>query len=342
MAAEGPLHLSAHRLRERQTTCGNTSSRPHRKHHSVSAPSNTCTVSRLSADRISGQCFSIHASVVPDRGRKYMVSPVRAGRRMDGVATLPFIGSHDLADRNRDWHLAVCHRLANFSSQYVGQCQPDFDQSQFSHLNLWRHFDDLRSCDLSALSERKSDSLHGGIMSGSLQNLSELDRVIHEPARLTLVALLSSVESADFLFLLKESGLTKGNLSVHLSRLDEVGYLQVEKTFRGRYRIRNTALPLKGKPLSKNTGKNLIQSFGTQELISHNVQKPSISLRKREIPCLKPHQSVLPAQNASARFAQLMTLSTATSVIGRILSLGVYPTSFHRPASPPLPHVSPR
>jgi len=71
-------------------------------------------------------------------------------------------------------------------------------------------------------------------MSNSPQNLSGLDRVIHEPARLTLVALLSSVKSADFLYLLKESGLTKGNLSVHLSRLEEAGYVQMEKTFRGK------------------------------------------------------------------------------------------------------------
>jgi DNA-binding HxlR family transcriptional regulator len=84
-------------------------------------------------------------------------------------------------------------------------------------------------------------------MSGSLQNLSGLDRVIHEPARLTLAALLSSVESADFLFLLKESGLTKGNLSVHLSRLEEVGYLQVEKTFRGKIPHTEYSLTPKGK-----------------------------------------------------------------------------------------------
>jgi DNA-binding HxlR family transcriptional regulator len=71
-------------------------------------------------------------------------------------------------------------------------------------------------------------------MSNSPQNLSGLDRVIHEPARLTLVALLSSVKSADFLYLLKESGLTKGNLSVHLSKLEEAGYVEVEKTFRGK------------------------------------------------------------------------------------------------------------
>lgn len=71
-------------------------------------------------------------------------------------------------------------------------------------------------------------------MSPSVQNLSGLDRVIHEPARLMLVALLSAVESADFLYLLKESDLTKGNLSVHLSKLEEAGYVEVEKTFRGK------------------------------------------------------------------------------------------------------------
>jgi DNA-binding transcriptional ArsR family regulator len=84
-------------------------------------------------------------------------------------------------------------------------------------------------------------------MTGSLQNLSELDRVIHEPARLTLVALLSSVASADFLFLLKESGLTKGNLSVHLSRLEEAGYVQMEKTFRGKIQHTEYRLTPKGK-----------------------------------------------------------------------------------------------
>ncbi len=84
-------------------------------------------------------------------------------------------------------------------------------------------------------------------MSGSLQDLTGLDRVIHEPARLMLMALLSSVESADFLFLLKESGLTKGNLSVHLSRLEEAGYLRMDKTFRGKVPHTEYSLTAKGK-----------------------------------------------------------------------------------------------
>jgi DNA-binding HxlR family transcriptional regulator len=84
-------------------------------------------------------------------------------------------------------------------------------------------------------------------MSGSLQGLSGLDRVIHEPARLMIMALLSSVESADFLFLLKESNLTKGNLSVQLSRLEEAGYVQMEKTFRGKIPHTEYRLTKKGR-----------------------------------------------------------------------------------------------
>ena len=98
-------------------------------------------------------------------------------------------------------------------------------------------------------------------MSGSLQNISGLDRVIHEPARLMIVALLSSVESADFLFLLKESGLTKGNLSVHLSKLEEAGYLEIEKTFRGKIPHTEYCLTKKGKTAFEQYRKSLGSIF---------------------------------------------------------------------------------
>ena len=98
-------------------------------------------------------------------------------------------------------------------------------------------------------------------MSGSLQNISDLDRVIHEPARLILMALLSSVESADFLFLLKESKLTKGNLSVQLSRLEEAGYLEIEKTFRGKIPHTEYRLTKKGKSAFDQYRKNLSSIF---------------------------------------------------------------------------------
>ena len=68
----------------------------------------------------------------------------------------------------------------------------------------------------------------------NLASLSEIDRNIHEPARLMVMAWLSVVESADFVFLMNQTGLTWGNLSAHLSKLEEAGYITVEKSFKGK------------------------------------------------------------------------------------------------------------
>lgn len=77
--------------------------------------------------------------------------------------------------------------------------------------------------------------------------MTELDRVIHEPARLLLVALLAGVKEADFLWLQRESGLTKGNLSSHLGRLEEAGYVEVVKTFKGKIPLTVLRLTRTGK-----------------------------------------------------------------------------------------------
>lgn len=71
-------------------------------------------------------------------------------------------------------------------------------------------------------------------MPTELHGLADIDRVIHEPARLALTAILSVVESADFIYLQRQTGLTKGNLSSHLAKLEEAGYVAIEKTYRGR------------------------------------------------------------------------------------------------------------
>jgi DNA-binding MarR family transcriptional regulator len=64
--------------------------------------------------------------------------------------------------------------------------------------------------------------------------IAELDRLVHEPARLAVMALLYVIESADFTFLMNQTGLTWGNLSAHMSKLEQAGYLEVEKSFKGR------------------------------------------------------------------------------------------------------------
>ena len=65
----------------------------------------------------------------------------------------------------------------------------------------------------------------------NLKPLAEIDRVIHEPARLLILASLSVVESADFLFLMNQTKLTRGNLSSHLSKLEAAGYVEIKKEF---------------------------------------------------------------------------------------------------------------
>jgi DNA-binding transcriptional ArsR family regulator len=71
-------------------------------------------------------------------------------------------------------------------------------------------------------------------MNEQLRALAGLDRVIHEPGRMMIVALLAAVEECDFLYALRETGLNKGNLSSHLAKLEEAGYLEIEKTYRGK------------------------------------------------------------------------------------------------------------
>src|SRR5215213_4392325 len=58
-----------------------------------------------------------------------------------------------------------------------------------------------------------------------------LDRLIHEPWRLAILTVLSSVSDADFLFLQRTTGLTKGNLSSHLAKLEDGGLVAIEKRF---------------------------------------------------------------------------------------------------------------
>jgi DNA-binding MarR family transcriptional regulator len=58
-----------------------------------------------------------------------------------------------------------------------------------------------------------------------------LDRLIHEPGRLAILTVLSSVKAADFVFLQRTTALTKGNLSSHLAKLEEAGLVKIEKKF---------------------------------------------------------------------------------------------------------------
>ncbi|MGI5835636.1 MAG: winged helix-turn-helix domain-containing protein [Chloroflexota bacterium] len=94
-------------------------------------------------------------------------------------------------------------------------------------------------------------------MGESFRELASLDRVVHEPARLMIVAMLYPLDSADFLFLLRETGLTKGNLSAHLSKLEEAGYLDIQKGFRGKIPQTTYSLTAEGRKAYRSYRKKL-------------------------------------------------------------------------------------
>ena len=67
-----------------------------------------------------------------------------------------------------------------------------------------------------------------------IKNIKSVDKIIHEPARLNIMAHLYVIESADFLFMMRQTGLTFGNLSAHMSKLEDAGYIKIIKEFIGK------------------------------------------------------------------------------------------------------------
>jgi DNA-binding MarR family transcriptional regulator len=84
-------------------------------------------------------------------------------------------------------------------------------------------------------------------MNSRLRQIADLDRLIHEPARLMIAATLYLVKEADFLYLQGQTDLTKGNLSSHLAKLEEAGYVEIEKTYRGKIPMTVCRLTKKGR-----------------------------------------------------------------------------------------------
>jgi DNA-binding MarR family transcriptional regulator len=94
-----------------------------------------------------------------------------------------------------------------------------------------------------------------------LAGLVELDRLVHEPARLAVMALLYMVESADFTFVMNQTGLTWGNLSAHLGKLEEAGYIAVEKSFKGRRPNTSLSLTAQGRTAFREYVQKMKQVF---------------------------------------------------------------------------------
>ena len=84
-------------------------------------------------------------------------------------------------------------------------------------------------------------------MTDEIKEIKDFDRLIHTPARLALMAVLSACESADFNCLLNATGLSKGNLSANLSKLEAGGYISITKGYKGNYPNTSCSLTREGR-----------------------------------------------------------------------------------------------
>lgn len=87
--------------------------------------------------------------------------------------------------------------------------------------------------------------------------IDRLDRIIHEPARLKIMTRLYIVESGDFVYLVRTTGIKPGNLSSHMTKLEEAGYVEVIKEFVERKPVTMLSLTDKGRTAFLEYRKNM-------------------------------------------------------------------------------------
>ena len=90
---------------------------------------------------------------------------------------------------------------------------------------------------------------------------NSIDKLIHEPARLNIMTHLYVVESADFLFMMRQTGLTFGNMSAHMSKLEQAGYIEIIKEFIGKKPHTMLKLTIKGRQAFDDYRKQMKQFF---------------------------------------------------------------------------------
>ena len=75
----------------------------------------------------------------------------------------------------------------------------------------------------------------------------DLDPLLHQQLRLQIITLLMSVETAEFNFILNETGATRGNISVQMKKLEEANYISVKKSFRDNYPLTTYTITAEGR-----------------------------------------------------------------------------------------------
>ncbi len=98
-------------------------------------------------------------------------------------------------------------------------------------------------------------------MAKSNQKQPDIDKLMHEPARLKILSQLYVVESADFVFIMRQTGLTQGNISGHLNKLEAAEIVTIEKGYAGKKPRTTISLTEKGRAAFKLYVKSMQQVF---------------------------------------------------------------------------------
>jgi DNA-binding MarR family transcriptional regulator len=112
-------------------------------------------------------------------------------------------------------------------------------------------------------------------MNEQLRPSGDLDEVLQEPGRIMIVALLAVVEECDFLYLLRETGLSKEDLSSHLAKLEEPGYVEIEKVKRGKVTQTMLRLTRSGRAAFEQYRKKLNAALAEQLKLASETSKSS-------------------------------------------------------------------
>lgn len=102
-------------------------------------------------------------------------------------------------------------------------------------------------------------------VSPELQRILDLDRTVHEPARLVILTVLDQAEEVEFKFLENVTGLSKGNLSSHMSKLENAGFVKTNKRFRGKMPVTSFCSTKAGREALRQYWESLRQAIPAEQ-----------------------------------------------------------------------------
>ncbi|MDY0152448.1 MAG: transcriptional regulator [Candidatus Cloacimonas sp.] len=132
----------------------------------------------------------------------------------------------------------------------------------------------------------------------TIDSITALDARIHNPARLMIIYLLSKNNALDYLQLMRETGLSSGNITTHLSKLAESGFITINKSFIGRKPNTNISITESGTEAYRMWGKNILHALPEDtlhKLCTHFLS--SVMVQKNSaFPVLEWYPSLLSGQ----------------------------------------------